>query len=227
MSCSLASSAFADASNSATVNPPQQSNRPSENYPQQSTQLPKDNHSQALPPSTSESNQEAPVVNVTPKSGGGQMLTSEEGHFSISIPTGFSDVGVESQSVDTEVGPINTINYSASSENSTYIVGSSEYPKDILNAIKGKEQEVFDGAQEGLLMHMRGKITSKNDITIDGHKARTVDFSASVDNETLYGKLQLILAEPRLFHLLYITNKKDELNNHDAQEFFNSIKISD
>lgn len=208
ISCGLAAAncIYADTMDSTTEAP---------SHSQETTNFPKNE-----PPAHA-----APSMKAAPEEEKGKPLVSEEGHFSVTIPGGFSEVDMESQAVDTEVGQIRTVNYSASSDHSTYIVGSSDYPKDIIAAIKGKEQEIFEGAQEGLLMHMKGSVVSKKDLMIDGHKARTVEFTAHVENESLYGKLQLILAEPRLYHMLYITNQKDELNADKVKEFFTSLKI--
>jgi len=242
-SCSLGMSNcfFADAASPATQSPSAHApyGHPSEDESEQAPSVDGSAATDHKAPSSSDDDQ-APSTEkqqpnqyqgpshkvVTPKdSPEGKVLASDEGHFSVKVPEGFSEIDMETQSVDTEAGKISTVNYSASSEHSTYIVGASEYPQDILNAIKGKEQEIFDGAQEGLLMHMRGKVTAKNNVLIDGHKARTVDFTAHVDNETLYGRLELILAEPRLFHMLYITNQQDELDGKNAKDFFSSLKI--
>lgn len=154
-----------------------------------------------------------------------QLITSKDGHFSVALPPGFKDVEMDQESLETGMGPIKIVNYTASKDDNACIFGSSEYPPQILAMIEGKENDVLEGAQQGVLANMNGKVEKQSDVTVGKYPGRHIYFSAQVDGQTVYGKLQLVLAPPRLFHQMFISNQESELSTADINAYFDSLKI--
>lgn len=155
----------------------------------------------------------------------GAIIDSKEGHFSAQLPPGFVSIDQDIQPIQTEMGEIETINYTSFTETSACMVGASEYPEALLVFIKGKEKEVLDGAQEGALKNVNGVVVSSNDLTINNLPARVVEFTAEADGQPLFGKAQFILADSRLYHILYISSDHAELNAPEVLNFFQSFKL--
>lgn len=169
-------------------------------------------------------NQDA--VAVAPVLAKGAVVTSKEGHFSVQLPDGFTSTDTEVQPIQTEMGEIETINYTSFTETSAAMVGASEYPEALLVFIKGKEKEVLDGAQEGALRNVNGTVVSEENTQIDSFPARTVTFSAEADGQPLFGKALFILANSRLYHILFISNNEAEIKDASSNSFFKSFKIT-
>ena len=163
---------------------------------------------------------------VAPILAKGAIVSSKEGHFSVQLPDGFATTDTEVQPIQTEMGEIETINYTSFTETSAAMVGASEYPEALLVFIKGKEKEVLDGAQEGALRNVNGSVVSEENTQIDSFPARTVTFSAEADGQPLFGKALFILANSRLYHILFISNNEAEIKNSNVDAFFKSFKIT-
>ncbi|MDR3625024.1 MAG: PsbP-related protein [Chlamydiales bacterium] len=157
----------------------------------------------------------------------GASIVSKEGHFSVKLPNGFTTIDNDVQPIQTEMGEIETINYTSFTDTSACMAGASEYPEALLVFIKGKEKEVLDGAQEGALKNVNGTVVSSKDSTVEKLPAREVEFTAEADGQPLFGKALFILADSRLYHLLFISSSHSELDSSEVTKFFNSFKIID
>lgn len=156
----------------------------------------------------------------------GALIQSKEGHFVAKLPDGYTSFEIEVQPIQTEMGEIETINYTSFTHSGAAMAGSSEYPEALLVFIKGKEKEVLDGAEEGALRNVNGTIVNEEDLRVENFPARTVEFTAEADGQPLFGRALFILADSRLYHLLLISNNHQELTAPSIDAFFKSFKTA-
>lgn len=156
----------------------------------------------------------------------GASIDSKEGRFKVQLPAGFSETDMEVQPIQTEMGEIETVNYTSFSDTGATMVGTSEYPEALLVFIKGKEREVLEGAEEGALRNVSGTVVTEEEQTVSGFPARSVEFTAEADGQPLFGKALFILAENRLYHILFITSNRADINSDGITQFFQSFKIA-
>jgi hypothetical protein len=156
----------------------------------------------------------------------GALIESSEGLFLIQLPLGFSDYEKEVQPIQTEMGEIETVNYTSFSDTAAAMAGSSLYPESLLIFIKGKEREVLEGAQEGALKNVSGTVISEMDVDIQSSPARYVEFTAEAEGQPLFGKALFLLNENRLYHVLLITSNPQDIHDKATTAFFESLKIN-
>ena len=155
----------------------------------------------------------------------GAFISSKEGLFSIQLPEGFVETEIEMQPIQTEMGEIETVNYTSFSETAAAMIGTSTYPEALLVFIKGKERDVLEGAQEGALKNVSGTVVSEKSLDISSNPAKSVEFTAEADDQPLYGRALFILSGNRLYHVLFITSNKEEVNSIQTNAFFDSFKF--
>lgn len=155
----------------------------------------------------------------------GAFISSKEGLFSIQLPEGFVETEIEIQPIQTEMGEIETVNYTSFSETAAAMIGTSTYPEALLVFIKGKERDVLEGAQEGALKNVSGTVVSEKSLDISSNPAKSVEFTAEADDQPLYGRALFILSGNRLYHVLFITSNKEEVNSIQTNAFFDSFKF--
>ncbi|MBJ7449296.1 MAG: hypothetical protein JHC93_02930 [Parachlamydiales bacterium] len=154
-----------------------------------------------------------------------EVISSHQGNFTIDLPKGFQKPEYTMTPVKTEVGEIKTLNYISYADTGACMVGMSEYPPQLVALIDQKQDEVLKGAQEGALRNMGAKVINESSLTVDKLSAREATFVSSTDAQPLYGKMRLISSMPRLYHILYLTDKEENLNNPEVDSFFGSFKI--
>lgn len=170
-----------------------------------------------------ETNNETAIVETK----AGAFISSKEGLFSIQLPSGFLETESEIQPIQTEMGEIETVNYTSFSETAAAMIGTSTYPEALLVFIKGKERDVLEGAQEGALKNVNGTVVTEKNLEIASQPAKSLEFTAEADDQPLYGRALFILSGNRLYHILFITSNKEEISNSSTNAFFDSFKIID
>lgn len=154
------------------------------------------------------------------------FIESKDGHFSIALPKGFVEADEEILPIQTEMGEIETVNYTSFSDTAAAMIGTSQYPDALLVFIRGKEKDVLEGAQEGALKNVNGVVISEKELQVDNFPAKSIDFTAEADDQPLFGRALFVLADSRLYHVLYITSSREEITSESTTNFFNSFKIS-
>ncbi len=154
-------------------------------------------------------------VNLTPS----QVFTSQTGKFSISAPVSLKET---TQSVDTQIGPIELHMFSADASNASYMVGYSDYPAEIVN--QSDPQKMLDGSGQGMAQNMGGTIVTANQISLNGNPGRELVVTATSQNQKITVKANIYLVGNRLYQVM-IGLLSSDFNETTADSFLKSFKL--
>jgi hypothetical protein len=150
-----------------------------------------------------------------------QSFTSEEGAFSVVSPLSLQE---SSQSIDTQLGPIEVHFFMGEDANRAFMVGYSDYPQDFVD--QSDPQVMLDGAVNGAVSNVNGELVSEVKIHLsDRYPGREIVVTAMVDNNqegTLKGRLFLV--NNRLYQIMSIA-PSDNLNVQEMDDFINSFEL--
>ncbi len=154
----------------------------------------------------------------------GLIVESKEGRFSIVLPDSFPPPEMSAKPVTTEIGDITMHLYTSSkSDGSAFIMSYNDYPD---SAFAKDQSRMMDDIRDGALGNMNARLEHQKDYTFDGHPARTLDFSLSSEGRQGYGRLQYMIAKPRLYQVIFLAiDNKAERDAETIQQSFASFKL--
>jgi hypothetical protein len=140
------------------------------------------------------------------------------GRFAVQMPGPPKE---QTNKVNTAVGPIDVHMFVLSPDpNTAYIVGYSDYPEEMIK--KSDIQKVLDGARDGAVKNVNGKLDWEKKITIDKHPGR--DFAISTEH--FEGRDRIYLVNARLYQVM-VVGSKDFITDKVAQKFLDSFKLTE
>ena len=152
-------------------------------------------------------------------------IVSSEGHFSITFPSGFGHAAKEEFSVDTELGPIQTINYISFNDTSVAMAGVGSYPDTVGASMNAQTEELFALAEEGLMMSLAGTILSSDQTTLGSDPCSNVAFTTEIEDIALLGQARFVLKGSRLYSVIFISSDPQNINSTETKHFFDSLAI--
>lgn len=158
------------------------------------------------------------VLNFVPKVA--REFRSETGNFSVQTPYTLKET---TQSIETQVGPIDIHIFSGEQGNEVVLVGYSDYPMEIIQA--SSAEQILDGSRDGAVENVKGELISETQITLDGYPGREVIIQASAENKQeiiMHGRIFLV--EQRLYQIMAVVPKGKETAQH-LDSFLQSFKL--
>ncbi len=149
-----------------------------------------------------------------------QTFTSDKGKFTVEMPATPKE---STQSVDTALGKIELTLYTAQVGTSAYLATFSDYP-DVMS--KADPAKVLDGAMNGAVTNVSGKILSSSDITINGNPGKEFSAEGKITNPgdgSVRGRIYLV--KTRLYQLI-VVGLKDQIPTADADRYLQSFKLN-
>ena len=141
---------------------------------------------------------------------------SDEGRFTVLMP---GKPKAQNQVLDTPVGKVDMVMFTAGSNKAGCVVAYADYPAQLINTTD--PQKTLDGARDGAVKNVNGRLVSETSIYFHGLPARDVRIE-------IPGKAfvtgRFILASPRFYELLFIA-PTDTGREQDISKFFNSFTI--
>ena len=144
---------------------------------------------------------------------------SDDGRFSVLMP-GSPDE--QTQAISTPVGSIDLHIFMVEKPDIAYMVAYSDYPQVVVE--KATTDEVLEGARNGALAKIQGRLLSEDVISYDEHSGREIEFTA-MDGIGL-GRAVILLADNRLYQVLAV-GAKDSFPKNDVKRFIDSFEMWD
>jgi hypothetical protein len=153
--------------------------------------------------------------------GGDKLATfkefrSDEGGFTVLMP---GKPKAQNQTLDSPVGQVKMVMYMAGSSKAGCAVAYADYPAQLINSTD--PQKTLDGARNGAIKNVNGKLISETSINFHGLPAR--DVRIEIPKKALI-TARLILAGPRFYQLMFIA-PTDKEHEQDISQFLNSFTI--
>ena len=142
---------------------------------------------------------------------------TEEGRFSVTVPRALIKT---MQKEETQIGEIDIHMFTTEYAGIEYGVGYNDYPPDLI----GDPQLRLDGARDGILANVNGKLLSEQPISIDDHPGRELTVEATENSRTIIAKVRIYLVENTLYQVLAVA-PKDLSSSPDIAKFMDSFKL--
>ncbi len=141
---------------------------------------------------------------------------SEEGRFSVLLP---DEPERKLQKVDTPIGTLYFIMYSAGSEQIDFLVGYVDYPPTMFE--NADIEKMLDGARDGAVRNVNGILENEKVLDFHGNPGRELEIKVP-EEATI--KTRIILIGTRLYQVMAVGESKRVLNKNCPQ-FFGSFKV--
>jgi hypothetical protein len=141
---------------------------------------------------------------------------SADGRFSVLFP---GEPEESLQSVRTAVGQINLVMLTAGSKTSAFVVGYADYPRNVVES--SDPEEMLDGARDGAVGNVGGRLTDETTLDFHGHPAREIRVEVAKKTSI---RARVILIENRLYQVM-VVSKSARILDGKGSEFFDSFTV--
>ena len=158
---------------------------------------------------------------------GPQEFRSPEGKFQVTFPPGLSAPKEMRHRMPLPVlgGTIEVVMVMAENSDGACAVSYNEFPPQLLDAL-GSLGNFYDGAQNGAVSNIGGRVEASFDVAIAGKKGRSFTFTATREGKEVYGRGDLLLVGTRLYQLLFMNTDRATLAGDDCKRFFQSFALN-
>ena len=144
-------------------------------------------------------------------------FSSQEGKFTAQFP---SAPNKEVTQAPSPIGPIDSVIIAAQLGEAMFGVSYADYPDKILKDFK--LDAGLDGARNGAINNIGGKLVKEEQITFAGQKARAFEATATAEGMNLRYESRLFFVSPRLYQLIVVSKAEDKV---PSQKFFDSFEL--
>jgi hypothetical protein len=89
---------------------------------------------------------------------------------------------------------------------------------------KSTEQILADG-RDRAVRSMRATVKKEESISVDGYPGLSFLMQFPDNENTVYVRAGLVIAQPRAYNYLYLALNESELNKNDVKNYFKSFRI--
>jgi hypothetical protein len=125
------------------------------------------------------------------------------------------------QTFDTDAGPVEATLYMLEADNGfvAYLMGFNDFPAELV--AKSDPQTMLDGARDGAVRNVGGKLIEEKKISIEGHPGRYLKVSA--EDNLVFARVYLV--KNRLYQALVVFPTKT-LRQGDVDKFLTSFRLT-
>ena len=145
---------------------------------------------------------------------------SAAGKFSVEAPIPLKE---QVQPIDTPAGKIDAHIFMAESKTIAYVVAYADYPEQVVS--QSNPELVLNGARDGMVGNVNGKLVLETRITINNYPGREVVVDVKMpDGKDGTVKARLYLVKNRLYQVEVVTTK-GEVAITTINSFLDSFKL--
>ncbi len=141
---------------------------------------------------------------------------SAEGRFTVLMP---GEPKRQTQNADTPVGKVEMVMFTAGTNKIGCAVSYADYPEQMVNSTD--PQKLLDGATNGAVANVKGKLVSESKMSFNGLPARNIVIE--IPNKAFI-TARLILNGPRFYQLMFIAPTQKD-HEQDISKFLDSFQI--
>ncbi len=143
--------------------------------------------------------------------------TSDEGKFTVSMP---GKPSKDIKNIPTAVGAISMYLFMVEKTNIAYMVAYSDYPAVVVE--NSDPEKILDGAVNGAMQNMEGKLISQEQITYGEDPGREISFNAK--KGIAKGKAVIVLSGNRLYQVMAVGSNA-RYPNKTVKKVIDSLEI--
>ena len=151
-----------------------------------------------------------------------QPFVSEKGNFTVMLPQGFPPFTVTEGNNENPEDIALSYTSEKHGQDACLVMVNSD------SNWNGMDPKVaLDGARDGGVNSNPGNTLEREvDFKLSGHPGRRIFITQKSGLETYYLRDDIILVKTRLYQVMYVSNKKADLNTPKVLAFFNSFKLT-
>lgn len=148
---------------------------------------------------------------------------SEEGGFTITLPSGFPPPTRDEVQNPAEEGYLRSVNFYTENTDQSACFFSYALP---LSNLTADHSALLDRMVTGGLKNVQGKLNNQQSFTVSGFPARHIYYTAKDQyNDPYYARLSIILTPNRHYFVGYYTYYPDDLHSPRVEQFFRSFRL--
>ncbi|MBL8798235.1 MAG: hypothetical protein JNM56_30355 [Planctomycetia bacterium] len=153
---------------------------------------------------------------------GWKDLSPKGGGFSVKMP---GEPKENSQQLDAGGGKLEIRTYTLEvNQNLVYVVAYNQMPTDANKIGDADKKKILDGAREGMLNNIKGKLLKEANITLDKNAGRDWQFDALQGK--MYGRSRAFLVGDRMYQVMVMGEDKGVMTNKDTETYLASFKLA-
>lgn len=150
-----------------------------------------------------------------------EEYVSEAGGFTVSTPLTLEE---DTQSVETQAGPIEIYTFTAEDRQAAYIVAYSDYPEALVT--QSEPDVILDGSRDGAVGNVGGTLINETRVELQGNPGRALVIDTTTDDgQAATVNARIYLVDNRLYQILVVVPKEDEVDV-DVDGFLDSFSLS-
>jgi hypothetical protein len=157
--------------------------------------------------------------------GEAEEFASSEGRFSVTFPNGEAAPQEQVVPVPTEIGNIDMHMFLVDAGTEAYMAAYADYPAELV--AEGDPQTMLDMGRDGAISNVNGELLKENDFKLQGYPAKEFYARGEQGGQDVYMRANIIMADERLYQVLYLTFDEGELDSQAADDYVASFRIDD
>jgi hypothetical protein len=147
-------------------------------------------------------------------------FSSAEGGFQARFPA-----APESQNLPTAtvVGNVEQKMFSVTQGVAFYAASFADYPQTAMK--EAVPATVLDGARDGAVKNVQGKLVKEDQITLDGHPGRAIHIQATAQGTSVRLDARIFLVNNRLYQMIVVRPGGGLGSDQDVAKFLDSLKL--
>lgn len=147
-----------------------------------------------------------------------KSFTSKEGKFKIEFPAQPTE---SKQNVPSPIGQLTANLFTAEipQSMSVYVVAYTDYPA---NLVKKSDDAVLDGARDGCVKNVQGKLLSEKKLTLDKYPGREI--AVELPGQARY-RARIYIVNLRLYQVITVGSEAF-VKSKDADKFLDSFQLT-
>lgn len=152
-------------------------------------------------------------------------FTSNEGRFSVTFPNGEAAPQEQVVPVPTEIGNIDMHMFLVDAGTEAYMAAYADYPAELVAG--GDPQTMLDMGRDGAISNVNGELLKENDFKLQGYPAKEFYARGEQGGQEVFMRANIIMADERLYQVLYLTFDEAELDSQAADDYVASFRIDE
>ena len=154
----------------------------------------------------------------------GSAVNSQEGKFSLTLPSGFSNPNMETVPVATEAGQLTMTTYLSEGGRGLVMFSFLDYPETVFAS--RSVAQMLDGGRDGALQSMNAALEKEEDFNYEGNQGRSIYFNLDDQGHKAYGRIDYLIVKPRLYQVGYLSHDQAEIAKTDVMGYFKSFQLT-
>ena len=152
------------------------------------------------------------------------QYVSDSGNFSLMFPGG-STPQEQTVPIPTDIGAIDMNMVLVDADDHALMAAYSDYPEELLE--QKDTRALLNDSRDGAVRNVNGELRKERDYEFQGYPAKEFYVKGTQGGAGMYIRANIILANSRLYQVLFMAFDSTALDSKEAEEYISSFKIQE